>query len=180
MQWGSKTGAPKVTPSRGARHGVREHAARCQYSRAFALGTAYAHVRGAGSAPSALDDWPSRTAAPLSSATELHPPRSNRRSRDVPDGAGAVLLDHKRSHDAETTGWELRDEAIATGLQATGDPQCITSTVAARAGREGANAQAAGRRYCLPGQRVRGRDVHAPSCVPAKALQLFARRPKAP
>ena len=128
--------------------------------------------------PFALDDQASRTATPLSSATRLHPPRSSRRSRDIPEGAGGVLLDHERSHDAETTGWELRDEAIATGLQATGDPQCITSTVAAGAGREGANAQAAGRRYCLPGQRVRARDVHAPSCVPAKAASFSRDGPR--
>ena len=74
------------------------------------------HVRGAGSAPFALDDQASRTAAPLSSATELHPPRSSRRSRDIPEGAGVVLLGYDRDHDAETTGGELINEAIATGL----------------------------------------------------------------
>ena len=118
--------------------------------------------------PFALDDQASRSSTLSSSATALHPPRSSRRSQDVPEGAGAVLLDHDRGHDAETSVRELRDKASATGLQATGGPQCITSTVAASATRERANAQAAGGRYCLPCQRVRARDMHAPSCLPQK------------
>ena len=158
----------KVAPSRSAGDGLWVHAARCRCRRAFAIYTAYVHVQRGADAPFALDDQASRSSTLLSSATALHPPRSSRRSQDVPEGAGAVLLDHDRGHDAETSVRELRDKASATGLQATGGPQCITSTVAASATRERANAQAAGGRYCLPCQRVRARDMHAPSCLPPK------------
>ena len=160
---------PEVKPGRGAGDGVCVHAARCRCGRVLTLSTAYAHARGGSGAPFALDHQASRSATLSSSATTLHPPRSNPRSRDTPEGAGAVILDHSRGHDDERSAGELRDEASVTGLQATGEAQCMTSTVAASATRERANAQAAGRRHCLPGQRVRGRDVHAPSCVPQKS-----------
>ena len=106
----------KVAPSRGAGDGVCVNAARYRCGRVIALSTAYAHVPGRADAPFALDDHTSRIAAPLSGATVLDPPRSNRRSRDVPEGAGVVLLGYDRDHDAETTGGELINEAIATGL----------------------------------------------------------------